>query len=140
LTTRFSTSELGEIKSELKDPSQNPRDIKRQLARTLVTRYYSQEDADLAEQAFDKVFIQKEIPDDIREFIPDTDDTIVWIIKLIVDSGLAKTNSQARRLIKDGGIHLDEIKITDDNMEVSIEKPMILKAGKRRFVKITPKD
>jgi len=140
LATRVSTSELDKIKLALKDPFQNPRDIKRRLARELVTLYYSHEDAILAEEDFDRIFIQKEIPNNIKEVIPDTDDSVIWIIKLIVDSGLAKTNSQARRLIKEGGIHLDGIKITDDNMEVPIEKPLILKAGKRRFVKITPKE
>ena len=139
LANIVSKTELITIKRKLEDPSQNPRDMKRRLARSLVTRFYSRQDAMEAERAFDKIFIDKEIPDDIGEYIPDTDDTTIWIVRLLVVSGLAMTNSQARRLIKDGGIRLDGEKITDDNLEVPLDSPFVIKAGKRRFLKIIPR-
>lgn len=139
LTTGVSKDELAAIKTALQDQSQNPRDLKRRLAREIVALYYSQEEAIKAEQEFDKIFIKKGIPDDMKEFTPDTDETTFWIVKLMTASGMTTSNSEARRLIKDGGVSIDGEKIMDTDLEVPIETPFVLKVGKRRFVKIVPK-
>ena len=68
LVTDVPKQELAEIKSSLENVKTNPRDIKRQLARTLVRMYHSQASAEEAEKEFDKIFIQKSIPDNIEEF------------------------------------------------------------------------
>jgi tyrosyl-tRNA synthetase len=139
LLTNVSRAELTRIKAALQDQSQNPRDLKRQLARELVTLYYSQEEAIKAEQEFDKIFVKKDIPDDIREFTLDTADPIIWIVKLMTASGLASSNSDAKRLIQEGGVSIDGERVTDIDLELSLDTAFVLKVGKRRFVKIIPK-
>lgn len=139
LATNVSQEELAAIKASLNDPSHNPRDLKRRLARELVTLYHSQEAALHAERAFDNIFIKKEMPADIREFSPETEEARIWIVKLMAESGMVPTHSEARRLIQGGGVSIDGQKVTDVGLEISLEMPFVLKVGKRRFVKIMPK-
>jgi tyrosyl-tRNA synthetase len=139
LLTNASKVELAQIKATLQDAAQNPRDLKRRAAREIVTLYYSQTAAIQAEQDFDKVFIKKEIPDDIKEFTPDTAEAAIGIVKLMTTSGLAATNSEAKRLIQEGGVSMDGAKVTDANFEVKLDKTFVLKVGKRRFIKVVPK-
>ncbi len=139
LLTNVSKEELGKMKAVLDDHAQNPRDLKRRLARELVTLYYSQDDAVKAEQEFDNVFIKKQIPDDIQEFTLDTSDAKAWIVKLMTESGLVSSNSESKRLIKDGAVSIDGEKVADPNAEIPLAVPCVLKVGKRRFVKIVPR-
>ena len=139
LVTNAPKAELTGIKTALQTQSQNPRDLKRRLARELVTLYYSQAEALQAEQAFDRIFIKKEIPADLKEFTPDSHDPKVWLVKLMTASGMAASHSEAKRLINEGGVSIDGERVTDIELEISIEKAFVLKVGKRRFVKIVPK-
>ncbi len=139
LATTVSRPELAEIKATLADPTKNPRDLKRRLAREIVTLYYSAEDALKAEQEFDRVFVQKDVPDDIQDFTPDTDAAACWIVKLITDSGLAPSNGEARRLVKDGAVSIDGEKVTNPDAEITLNAPKVMKVGKRRFIRIVPK-
>lgn len=138
LLTNVSTEELGNIKTALDKQTQNPRDLKRRLARELVTIYYSQEDAVKTEQEFDKVFIKKGLPDDIPEFTPNISESTMWIVKLITESGLTSSNSESKRLIKEGAVSIDGQRVSDPDTDVTLEAPFVLKVGKRRFVKIVP--
>ena len=139
LATTVSKQELVEIKATLADPSKNPRDLKRRLAREFVTLYYSADDALKAEQEFDRVFVQKDVPDDLQDFTPDTDAAACWIVKLITESGLAPSNGEARRLIKEGAVSIDGEKVTNPDAEIALDAPKVLKVGKRRFIRIVPK-
>ena len=139
LATTVSKQELVEIKATLADPSKNPRDLKRRLAREFVTLYYSADDALKAEQEFDRVFVQKDVPDDLQDFTPDTDAAACWIVKLITESGLAPSNGEARRLIKEGAVSIDGEKMTNPDAEIALDAPKVLKVGKRRFIRIVPK-
>lgn len=140
LATSIPKSELAEIKTVLEAHTQNPRDLKRRLARELVALYYSQEEAVQAEEEFDKVFIKKDIPDDIPEFTPDTDKATLWIVKLMTETGLAPSNAESRRLIRQGAVSIDGNKVTDADFEVPLASTLVLKVGKRRFVKVVPKN
>ena len=121
LLTDAPADELAHIQATLADPSQNPRDLKRRLARELVALYHSQEDAVKAEQEFDNVFIKKQVPDDIQEFTPDTSDSKAWIVKLLTESGLVPSNSEARRLIKDGAVSIDGERIADPDAAIPLD-------------------
>jgi tyrosyl-tRNA synthetase len=139
LTTDVPKLELAAIKATLEDPAQNPRDVKRRLARELVALYYSEEEALKAEQEFDRIFVKKQIPDVIREFTPETDEARIGIVKLMAASGMVSTNSEARRLIREGAVSIEGRKIRDISEEVPLDSPFVLKVGKRRFLKILPK-
>ena len=136
LGTDIPNDELKEIKAKLNDKQINPRDLKRQLARTIVRIYYDEKTAVEAEEAFDKIFIKKEIPDEIPEHKISSGNKKINIIDLILAVQFAPSKSEARRLVVQGGVTIDGEKINDINNEVDIEKEKILKVGKRKFIKI----
>ncbi|MCP4704785.1 MAG: tyrosine--tRNA ligase, partial [candidate division Zixibacteria bacterium] len=136
LVTDISSNRLAEIKEQLKDKNNNPMSLKKELGETLVTMYHSAEEGKGAREEFERVFSKHELPDDIPEFDCSTYDKQVWIVKILTESKLAKSNGEARRLIKGGGVSIDGEKISDDNLELDIKNDMLLKVGKRRFLKL----
>ncbi len=136
LAADTSNEELIKIKNELNDSSVNPRDLKRALAKTLVRMYHSQKAAEEAEAEFDKIFISKEIPDDISEFIFENGENEIGILELIVTVNFAPSKGEARRLVAQGGVTVDGEKISDIAAKINLTKESILKVGKRKFIKI----
>ena len=134
LATDIPNKELKEIKARLEDSKTNPRDIKRQLARALVETYYDQKSAKEAEEGFDKIFIKKEIPDEIPVHKIKT--TELNILDLILEVNFASSRGEARRLVVQGGVTVDGEKIDDIKTTIKFDKEKILKVGKRKFVKI----
>jgi tyrosyl-tRNA synthetase len=133
LLTDVPKHELIAIKSSLEDAHTNPRDIKRKLARTLVSLYHSQIAADDAEKEFDKIFVQKSIPDNIEEFKRSGSTNIT---ALLTDTKLVASKSEARRLIDQGGVSIDDERVSDPNLLLPDKDEFILKVGKRRFLKV----
>lgn len=135
LATNVSNKKLAEITSQLTDGTTNPRDIKRELARTLVTMYHDENAAINAEKEFDNIFINKGLPDDIEEFnIGDKKE--INILDLIILVNFAQSKGEARRLVTQGGVSIDNNKIDDVQFIVSVKSGMILKVGKRKFIKL----
>lgn len=136
LATEISNSELIEIKKQLSNDDINPRDLKRNLAKILVSMYHSKEASIEAESEFDKIFIKKEIPDDIPEVKFDESEKEMGILDLLLKVNFAPTKGEARRLVIQGGVSVDGIKIEDINAKLTLKKETILKVGKRKFIKI----
>jgi tyrosyl-tRNA synthetase len=134
LTTNVSSSELSLVKSQIENKSVNPRDLKRRLAREIVKLYHGDKAAEQAEKNFDKIFVKRENPDEIEEVTLNHDDLVLF--QLLVSIGAAKSNSEARRLINQGGVTIDGEKIIDPNAPLDFDMPFILKIGKRKFYKI----
>ena len=134
LATDVTSDELNEIKKKLDDPNTNPRNIKRALARKFVEMYHSKEAAIKAEEEFDKIFINKGIPDDIPEL--KLTEQEIGIIDLIMSANFAPSRGEARRLIVQGGVSIDGEKVTDPKAIISINNGNVLKVGKRKFVKL----
>lgn len=134
LTTNTPQDELSSIKESLENKNVNPRDLKRQLGRALVELYHSAEAAQAAQDNFDKLFINKEIPDDMPEL--KLDEKEIPISDLIVKINFAPSKGEARRLVQQGGVSIDGEKITDINFVVTTESDKILKVGKRKFIKL----
>jgi tyrosyl-tRNA synthetase len=135
LASDIPSSELEEIKKQLDDPNINPRDIKRKLARTFVRMYHNEEAAKLAEEEFDRIFIKKEVPDEIEEFKIDAKNSEMNILDLILKVNFALSRGEARRLVIQGGVSINGEKITDANLKTKLTDGMILKVGKRKFIK-----
>ncbi len=131
--TEISIIELKEIKMKLHDDKTNPRDLKRQLARELVTLYHSESDAQKAEQEFDNLFIKKDIPDKMPEYNSQLGEKLV---EIMVKNNLVGSNGEARRMISQGAVKLDGIKIDDIHCTLSDKNPTVLKVGKRKFLRI----
>ncbi len=117
----------------------HPREAKIVLGKAIVSRYYDNEAAEKAAEEFDRIFKEHKIPDDIPQIaLPSNENGNhkIWIVKLLVDHGFASTNGEARRLITQGGVSIDNKKYTDPAQEISLQDDMVLKVGKRRFAKI----
>ena len=125
--------DLNEIKDSIKNGTQNPRDLKRRLAREIVSIYHDRTLASNAELEFDKMFIKKDVPDDIPEF------KLVKKMKLIdiiVKNKILISNGEAKRMIKQGAVKIDNNKVEDVFLEINPNKKIIIKVGKRKFLKI----
>ena len=138
LATDISASELAALKKDLEKKSVNPRDIKRSLARKIVSMYHSEEDAGAAEEEFDRIFVKKDVPDEIETFSYAAPNGTVGILQLLLDAKLVDSKGEARRLIEQGGVSVDGMKIADINASVQLPRPVIVKVGRRRFLKIVP--
>ncbi|MGB8246434.1 MAG: S4 domain-containing protein, partial [Chlorobium sp.] len=103
-----------------------------------VAQYYSLTAAGEAEEHFDRVFVQKKAPDNIEIFL--FDEQACPVIDLLVMLGAAPSRSEARRMIQQNAVTIDEQKITDANTMIPlVEKPKTLRAGKRKFYKVAAK-
>ncbi len=128
--------EIDEIDSTLEG---HPRQAKIILGKAIVSRYYDKEVARRVSEEFDRVFKDHKLPDNIPQIELSSDgsqDYKIWIVKLLVDHGFASTNGEARRLISQGGVSIDNVKYTDPSQELRLTDGMVLKVGKRRFAKI----
>lgn len=132
--TRINDNELIDIKKKLDDIKTNPRDLKRKLARKLITIYYNKSKALEAENEFDDIFIRSSIPKNIEEWkIKNNENNILTIM---TDSDLIKSKSEAKRLINQGAVSIDGKKIDDINFNIDTNSTVVLKVGKRKFLKI----
>jgi tyrosyl-tRNA synthetase len=135
LATDVGKVELAVIKKQIVE---KPRDAKRSLARKLVAMYWTEEDALRAEEEFDRIFVQKEIPDNIEEYYVAKNKAIP-IMHLLTEKGLTSSKSEARRLIEQGAVSINSDRVTDINHTLMIQEPIIIKVGKRKFLKVIPK-
>jgi tyrosyl-tRNA synthetase len=144
LATTSSQPELEAARKALTDGKTNPRDLKRRLARVIVTMYHGSDAAEQAEEEFDRIFAKGGLPDEIPEpaisVAGQGNRGAVWIVPLLVAAGLARSNGAARRLIEQGGIRLDGNVVSDVDSAVAVYDPHLLQAGKRRFVRILPEN
>lgn len=138
LATNVSNERLKEIKAALEDGKTNPRDLKRELARTLVSMYYDEEAAIKAQEEFDKIFIKKEIPDEVDEFHIE-ENTEINILDLLLLVNFAPSKGEAKRLVQQGGVSIDGEKVSEVHQSIKIKSGMILKVGKRKFLKLIEK-
>jgi tyrosyl-tRNA synthetase len=136
LATDVPGPELAHIQEQLQKGSVNPRDLKRRLAREIVRVYHSGQAAMAAEEEFDRIFVKKDLPDEIPEFTIVSDTPTVGILRLLTETKLVSSNSEARRLIDQGGVSIDGNRITDQDAVVRLTKWVIVKVGKRKFLKV----
>lgn len=121
------------------DSNTHPKEAKMGLAKAIVGRYYDSKAAEDAAREFDRIFKERQLPQEISEtriLKKDLKDGKIWIVSLLRQCGFAPTNSDARRLIMQGGVHIDGNKPTDHNMEIKLHSGMIIQVGKRKFARI----
>jgi tyrosyl-tRNA synthetase len=140
LTTNVPAKDIVHIKEQLEGVSVNPRDLKRRLARELVSLYHNPQAALTAEEEFDRIFKKKDLPDEVPEFAIPLDTPTVGILRLLTETGLAASNSEARRLVEQGGVTVDGNRITEHTATVRLTRAVIVKVGKRKFLKVLKAD
>lgn len=133
IATDVSMDEIEGMKVQL-EKGVNPRDLKAKLAHTIVEQFIGAEEADQAAEHFEKVFKQHEIPMDIEEYTIATPQNIVDVL---VKTGLTSSKSEARRMIDQGAIKIDQVAVTSLDTEVAgTEDGVVLQRGKRQFIKL----
>jgi tyrosyl-tRNA synthetase len=138
LLTDIPQKEIETMKKHVDSDTVNPRDVKIRLAKMIITDFHSKKDADAAEEEFQRVFSQGELPEEIKEKKLKCQPETQWLPKLLVTLNLASSNSQARRLIEQGGVYLDGERIEDTNFELDLSnaRELIIKVGKRKFCRL----
>jgi len=131
--TTLHPDEIAKIKTEL-ESGINPMVLKKRLGREIVRLYHGEEASLEAQEAFERQFSQKEIPEDIPDFA--VNEPAVKLLKILTESGLCETNSEAKRLIMQGGVSIDGKKITEFDAEIVVADGMVIKCGKRKFRRI----
>ena len=133
LATEVPLEEIDEINKAIKE-GKNPMEFKKKLGKEIVTIYHSKEDAEKAEQEFVNVFSQHKLPEDIE--VKKLNTNKINIVNLIAENELASSKSEARRLVLQGGVKVNQEKITDINAEIQIGKETLIQVGKRKFLKV----
>lgn len=118
------------VQAEL-DGGANPRQVKARLARAIVAQYFDEAEAAAASDRFDALFAKKEVPDDVPEFAVEGEQEI---LSVLVASGLASSNSEARRLIDGKGVKIDGEPATGYDQKVAAG--VLIQKGKRHFIKL----
>jgi tyrosyl-tRNA synthetase len=129
----YSQEELKRVEKEFKSKN-NPKDLKKELARAIVKLYYNQEEAERAEKEFESVFEKGKTPEDIPEMKINKEK--MGALNLVYATGLVKSKSQSKRLIKQGAVKIDGKKVEDWQEVINLKDNMIIQIGKRRFMKI----
>jgi tyrosyl-tRNA synthetase len=131
-----SSEEIQLLKDQQKD-GMNPRDIKISLAKEIIVRFHDERSADEAEHNFLNQFQKKNIPDHIEELSLKSKEPSILLPNLLKEAGMTESTSEAIRMIKQGGVRINEEKITDPKHSVVKGETAIYQVGKRKFKKIT---
>ncbi|MBI9047631.1 MAG: tyrosine--tRNA ligase [Anaerolineaceae bacterium] len=134
LVTRWTPPQIVEIEKELAEGKAHPRDVKMKLAKEIVSSLYGDAEAEAAQEAFIKLFQQKEDPDEMPVYTVKADQPLLDILE---DSGMIGSRGEGRRLLKQNGVKLDG-KTISDPFAVLVNGG-VLKIGKRKFLKIEVK-
>ncbi len=134
LCTFVSSRQLEKIKKDLKNKKVNPRDMKVLLAKEIISLYYGKKTAEKAEKEFNKIFREKKMPSVIPEI--EIKEKRINILDLLFKTGLVSSKSEAKRLILQKGVRLNGVLKDNWKEVVLVKKGIIIKVGKRRFVKI----
>jgi tyrosyl-tRNA synthetase len=131
LLTDVPEEELAEFNRELAIGKMNPMNLKKRLARELVTQLHSQSAATQADEHFTRVFQKKELPDEVQEVRIDAGEDLR---DTLVKAGVVKSKSEVNRLIQQGALSIDGVKV--ESATVDYKNGNIIKVGKHRFIKV----
>ncbi len=138
LLTRVPYEEVTAIESGLLRGTLHARDEKARLAREIVSLYHDRPVANYAEEHFNQLFRERTAPNDVESVRLEQVEKPFY--RILVDAGMATSNSMARRVIKQGGARIDGETIRDPMYQVKPEEGMILNVGKKNYKKITRDD
>jgi tyrosyl-tRNA synthetase len=140
LLTDITVGDLEQLKQDVKSGKKHPRQVKVDLARTMVARFHGKEAGEKAVEEFDRIFVNKGLPDEVPE-VSVSAQSGLSICKLMVEAGLSASNGEAKRLIEGKAVERDGEKIVDPQLKVDLKagESFVLKAGKKKFVRVQVK-
>ena len=138
LSLEKSMDEIQAMKKRAESGSENPKDFKTGLAVEIVTRFHGKAAAAEATEDFERRFRQGDLPEDIPEReVPSAGLGAVLVANLLKDAGLTKSTSEARRMIRQGAVRIDGVKVEDPETTVGTGSRCVFQVGKRRFARIS---
>ena len=135
LVTRWSPAAVQVVEERIASGALHPRDGKMQIAHEITAVFYGAEGAAQGQAHFERVFQRRELPDDMPLFAAVAG---AKLVDFVVSAGLVPTKSEARRLIKQGGIKLGGVAVADTEMLLQITEATVIQVGKRKFARLTP--
>jgi tyrosyl-tRNA synthetase len=141
LATDVPMDEVGALLEDMRAGRAHPKDVKRRLAREIVTIYHNAEAAEAADAEFERVHARREAPTEVPERVLPADavrDGKVWVCRLVAGLGLAKGTGDARRLVQQGGVQMNGAKVTDPTAEYLPEDVdgAVVQVGSRNFARV----
>jgi tyrosyl-tRNA synthetase len=139
LLTSKTPSEIVDLKQKCVSGEVHPMEAKKDLGQRVAEMFHSRSEALQAREEFNRVFSEKLNPTEPILFSLSTDllnENKIWLVKLLVLLGFAKTNGEARRLIMQGAVSIDGQRLNDPNCEINPSTGMIIKSGKKNFAKL----
>ncbi|WP_394821881.1 tyrosine--tRNA ligase [Pendulispora albinea] len=139
LLSSLSTEAIADLKRAKQSGERKPQDIKALFARELVTRFHDAQAAETAEADFQRIYASDALPSDIPEQTVTTEGATLWIAKALSSTGLVKSTGEGKRLVEQGGVELDQQRVTDPQLQLERGKRYLLRVGSknRRFVYVT---
>ncbi len=136
LSTDLTPAAIARRRAAAEDGERNPRDLKVELAKLVITDFHSAQAATDAEDEFNRIFKRKETPDDVEQ--RDIAATRWKLPRLLVETALAPSMSEARRLIEQGGVRIDGERRAqpDEELELNAGQTLLVQVGKRRFLRV----
>ncbi len=131
-------SDIKQLKAAVKE-GKNPRDVKIELAKEIVARFHSQQDADKAHADFTARFQKHQLPTDIQEIEITITEKSILITQLLKNAGLVSGVTDAKRMINQGGVRIDGEKISDEKLQIASGTSHIYQVGKLRVARVKVK-
>jgi len=126
--------EIASMQQQVAAGTLHPRAVKDELARCVTDRFAGEGEGRKASDEFARIFSQNELPEDLPELTLEAAE--IGIIDLVVRAGFAPSNGEARRLVQQGGVRINDVQVSDVKAAVMPVEGMILKVGKRKFARI----
>ncbi len=138
LLTDRTQAEIKELKGQVEGGKRHPMEVKKELAATIVEELHGPDEAKAAAQEFEKVFSRRQRPTEVPEVELPSPGEKVLVSRVLTMAGLAASNSEARRLIQQGGVRIDEARVSDIKAEIQASpgRDYMIRAGKRRFARV----
>ena len=133
LLTNVPLKDIAEIKKSI-ESGENPMSFKKFMAYEIVKMLKGDKAAAESQQVFEKTVQNKELPDELLE--KHVSQPVWKVVDLMVEVAMAPSKSEARRLIKGGGVRIDGDKVADESAEIRLDKPVVLQVGKRNVCKV----
>jgi tyrosyl-tRNA synthetase len=129
------TGEIGALRDGVA-AGRNPMEVKFELALEIVTRFHGRADAERAQAEFIARHRHGETPEEIEEAVVAAEASTISVVHVLSRAGLTGSVSEATRLVKQGGVSIDGVKVTDARLPVQVGSDAVYKVGKRRFKRI----
>lgn len=136
LATTLPLDAINEYKEQLANSTINPKDVKKALAWNVVSQYHGEEAAKEAEDTFRRMSEQRQAPSDVETSELEVGPEGLWLPKVLQTLGMVKSSSEGRRLIKQGAVAIDDVRVTDLDYRLEANLEVLVRAGKRRYRRV----